>query len=299
VPATAQPTPGPAPTLAVFPLEPKVGVKRAVADLVTEQMVDRVRRAGVFARVVEPRELAVLMSPAQQKSLVECANDACGVVDMDLAGALGVSHVLVGNVARVGNSYLLNARLISLASALTVSSVSDRVQGKSDETLFDLLPSVVERLVSESGLPPLAPLVPAAAVTPPVQASTAPAPATADALPGPRAATPSSGPGSLVKRRPLLLSGAGVAAGGAVAAAVAGLVAMLGASAWALAWGSRNPATRAVLTLDNVTPRALTPLRHVAWMTAGFPLAGCLLAVVLPGLAVAAVLAAAGVVAGP
>ncbi len=149
------------PSVAVFRLEPKHGVPPGAADLLTDTLLNEVRGSGAFSRVVSPAEIAVLMAPEQQQFLVRCASDECALVDNELAGALGVSHILVGNLGKLGNSYLLNLRLLDVQSSVLLASLSERAKGDTEEALLDLVRPASLKLLKEGGLvrePPKAPV---------------------------------------------------------------------------------------------------------------------------------------------
>src|SRR5438045_2438951 len=110
----------PGPSVAVFAVDPQRGAEPALARVVTETVLQEVRRSSSFARVTSPTEIATLMSPAQQITLLKCAQDACALVDMDIAGALGVSHLLVGTVTSLAHAYVLQLKLLELATGKVV-----------------------------------------------------------------------------------------------------------------------------------------------------------------------------------
>ncbi|MEW5847776.1 MAG: hypothetical protein AB2A00_03140 [Myxococcota bacterium] len=147
-------------SLAVFPLEAKVNVPAPVAELLTEALVAEMRAANVFTRVVTPQDIAALMPPEQQKFLMRCASDECALVDQDMAGALGVTHLLVGNMGKLGSSYLLNLRMLEVASSKVVATLSQRFKGKDEEALLDALHPAAEKMIAQARLAPLAPTPP-------------------------------------------------------------------------------------------------------------------------------------------
>ncbi|MEW5851338.1 MAG: hypothetical protein AB2A00_21295 [Myxococcota bacterium] len=138
------------PILAVLPLDAAAGVDRAQAQLFTEPLVQELRDSRAFTRVVTPQELAALMPPEQQAQLLRCAQDECAVVDLDLAGALGASHLLVGNVGRLDDVWLLNVKLLELSTSLVVGSVSERVTGPAS-ALLDAIRPAVRKLLQQGG----------------------------------------------------------------------------------------------------------------------------------------------------
>ena len=117
----------------------------------------QLRKAGAFSRVVAPADIAALMAPEQQKFLMRCASDECAVVDNELAGALGVTHILVGNLGRLGNTYLLNLRLLDARSSVLVASLSNRTRSETEDALLDMVQPALQDLLQQSGLGPPAP----------------------------------------------------------------------------------------------------------------------------------------------
>ncbi|MEW5850760.1 MAG: hypothetical protein AB2A00_18375 [Myxococcota bacterium] len=142
----------PASSVAVFPLEARTGVEQATADLVTLRLVEEVRTRSSFSRVVSPQELSLLMPRDEQKQLVRCATDECALVDTELAGGLGVTHMLVGSVGRLGNSFLVALKVMELRTARDVGSVAERFQATSDEVLLDAVRPATVLLLQRSGL---------------------------------------------------------------------------------------------------------------------------------------------------
>ncbi|MEW5855657.1 MAG: hypothetical protein AB2A00_43180, partial [Myxococcota bacterium] len=147
----ATPTVG-ARSVAVFPLEPLVGISAPAADLISENLVEEVRRRAVFQKVVAPREIALLMPPPQRKQLITCMKDECGLVDTEVAGALGVTHILAGTVGRLGETYLLNLKLLELRTGLTVASLSQQNRGTGEDVLLRAIPPALDKLFGDAGL---------------------------------------------------------------------------------------------------------------------------------------------------
>ncbi|MEW5847571.1 MAG: hypothetical protein AB2A00_02115 [Myxococcota bacterium] len=139
-------------SVAVFPLRAEAELKESVARLLTESLVEQVRKSGRFSRVVTPQEIAATMPAQQQTVIMECARSECGMVDTELAGALGATHVLVGTAGRLGSTYVLALRLLELRSALVVASVTENVSGSGDEVLLRALPRMVSHLLGQAGL---------------------------------------------------------------------------------------------------------------------------------------------------
>jgi TolB-like protein len=137
------------PTVAVFPLEAKTGVSKDTADLLTEKLVEEVRRTEGFSQVVSSKEVEALLSFERQKQALDCSDAGC---IRELAGALGVDFLLVGTLGRLGSSGLVNLRLMNTKSALVASSLSHTICNPSDEAVLRAMRPSVRRLVAEAGL---------------------------------------------------------------------------------------------------------------------------------------------------
>jgi TolB-like protein len=135
--------------LAVFPVQGKLGIHAHLAELVSERVLLDVRQRAAFGRIMSPAEIAQLMPANEQKTLLECASDECSLVDNELAGALGATHITVGNVTRLQKSFQLTLKVFDLRKGLVIATVTHRIPGESPEALLDgVRPAVVELLVN-------------------------------------------------------------------------------------------------------------------------------------------------------
>jgi hypothetical protein len=208
------------PTLAVFPLEAATGVEPGTARVLTDYLVDEVRRTKVFSRVVSAQEIESLIGFERQRQLLDCTERSCLA---EIAGTLGVDMVLGGSVAKLGGTYLGNLRVTETGTALTRASVTMRVKGESPEALLDAVRPAVEQLLAEAGLgavkaPPVTAVPPVVAQAPVKQ--TAPAPAVPASQPQGEGGKEVGGPSLRVP-----LVGAGGA--GLAVAVLGGFVALL------------------------------------------------------------------------
>jgi hypothetical protein len=131
--------------VAIFSLDAEYGVAPGVAKLLTDHLSQEIRDAGGFQRVVSSRELESVMGFEKQRQLMSCQSDSCMA---ELAGALGVDFILVGNVGKIGTSYLLNLKVLDVRNGTLVSGVSDRLRGESEEALLDGVKPAVNRLLA-------------------------------------------------------------------------------------------------------------------------------------------------------
>ena len=139
---------GPAPesptTLGVLPLSAELEVPSGMANLLTESLVQEVRDHQCFSRVVSFKEVEDAISLEQQRQLVNCSSNACMA---EIAGAIGVDFLLGGSVGRIGDTGLLNLKVIESRTGVARASVSERVEWDRGEGVLRNLPAAVRRLL--------------------------------------------------------------------------------------------------------------------------------------------------------
>ncbi len=149
---TAMTAPPTGKVLAVMTLQAKGGVPPEALGLISDHLAEQLQGKPPWERVLNPQDVAVLMPDAQQQQIVECALDACVLVDLEMAGGLGATHLLAGSLGKVGTDYLLSLKLFELRSASVIASLSERVPGASDEKVLDALPNAAALIMQRSGL---------------------------------------------------------------------------------------------------------------------------------------------------
>jgi TolB-like protein len=174
------------PSVALLPLDAKVGVDAPTADVITESLVVKVREQGMFSRVVSAKDLETVMGLEAKRQAVNCSTDSCMA---DIAGALGVDFVMAGSVARLGGSFVFNIKLVNARTGLAASSVAMRLRGDSSEVLLDAIgPSVMQLLRDAHLRPPSAQVPePEQLAAPSKSAAASAAPLSKTPLPGNRA----------------------------------------------------------------------------------------------------------------
>ncbi|MEW5851567.1 MAG: hypothetical protein AB2A00_22445 [Myxococcota bacterium] len=179
-----------APSVAVAALQAQHGVTPGLATLLTDALVQHIRDAKAFSRVVSSSEISTQLGAERAELMSGCDSEGCVA---ELAGALGVDYLLIGNVGKIGTSYVLNARLLDVKSVRTVASRSERFRNDSEEAVLDGLPGVVRKLLDEAairhalGAPPPPVPAPAVVATPaPASPTRAPPESTTRATPAPK-----------------------------------------------------------------------------------------------------------------
>jgi hypothetical protein len=89
---------------------------------------------GGGVRVTTASEISSLLGFERQKQLLGCSDDATSCV-AELAGALGVDGLVVGNVARFGTEFAVNVKVLDSRSGQARAAATTRV--KSEPALLD------------------------------------------------------------------------------------------------------------------------------------------------------------------
>lgn len=92
----------PTKSVAVFPLEQKTGVTQESAELLTDVVVQALRDASVFSRVMSAKEIETVLAFNVTKEMASCGNSSCLA---EIAGQLGVDYIVAGNLGRLGRAH--------------------------------------------------------------------------------------------------------------------------------------------------------------------------------------------------
>ena len=190
------------PKLAVLQVAAGEGVPQSTAAAITEAVVGEVRRQS-RAEVITQREIASILSLENQKAMLGCQTDACMA---ELGGALGADRLVAGDLARLGESFLLHLRVVDVKKVRVAAQADRRLRGGTIDDVLDVLPAMVAELFP--GAPPappaqaVAPMAPAPAPAPAVMPPPAvtPAPLVAVPAPGPGLAAPPATGAALGKK---------------------------------------------------------------------------------------------------
>lgn len=204
------------PSVAVVGLQSKgEGVNKDTAELITANLVARLRTSKRYSRVVDTKELESLLGFERQKQLMDCDGTNCMA---ELAGALGVDFLIQGSLGRLdAQTWMLNLSLVDTKTTQAHGTVSRVIKGASAAVVLESMDSVLLELHSDHAAPGGVAAAPApGAKTEPAAAATPPAPVAPDE---------GKGGGGKVARIAGLV---GIGAGAAVAV-VGVLVAVVGA----------------------------------------------------------------------
>jgi hypothetical protein len=131
-----------APKLAVLQVAAGEGVPPSTAAAITEALVAEVRRQS-GAEVITQREIASILSLEKQKAMLGCETDACMA---ELGGALGADRLVAGDMAKLGESFLLHVRVVEVTKVRVSAQADRRLRGGTIDDVLDVLPGVVAEL---------------------------------------------------------------------------------------------------------------------------------------------------------
>ncbi|MBI5497965.1 MAG: hypothetical protein HY904_23380 [Deltaproteobacteria bacterium] len=118
--AAAAPAPPESASVFVWTLEAAQAQDRELAQVLSDRVVDALRRAEPSARVVHDRELQDVLARAGLLQLGQCTD--CLVA---LEEGLSVRRVLTGRLARLGGLLAVSLSLVDTGSADVVASVQE------------------------------------------------------------------------------------------------------------------------------------------------------------------------------
>jgi TolB-like protein len=132
-----------------------------VAGALEESVSTELGRLGRF-EVIGRSDIAALLGIERQRQLLGCSNESSSCL-AELSGALGAPFVIAGQLARVGESFKLDLKLIDNGRSTVIARES--VTEPKAEALFGDVDSMVRRLADAAApvrVPPAAWIVTAA-----------------------------------------------------------------------------------------------------------------------------------------
>src|SRR5512138_67720 len=149
------------PKLAVLAVTAGEGVPASTAAAITEAVVAEVRKQS-RAEVITQREISSILTLENQKAMLGCQTDACMA---ELGGALGADRLVAGDLAKLGESFLLHLRVVDVKKVRVAAQSDRRLRGGTIDDVLDVLPAMVGELFPAAGAQPqvaVAPPPPAA-----------------------------------------------------------------------------------------------------------------------------------------
>ncbi|MFL5319924.1 MAG: hypothetical protein ACJ790_09745 [Myxococcaceae bacterium] len=97
----------------------------SVAEFYSDYFAEQLRASGVS--VITRSDTATLLGFERQKQLMGCNEEASSCV-AEIAGALGVTGLVSGSLAKLGNAYSVQVKILSAQDGHALYSASDRVE---------------------------------------------------------------------------------------------------------------------------------------------------------------------------
>ncbi len=137
------------PSVALFNLEAKGAVQAAVAEQLTDLVLDEMRKEKRFSRVVSQKEVETVLGFERQKQMLDCSAESCV---SEIAGSLGVDLVVTGSIGRLGSSWVFSVRMLRSRDGQAASSVTARACGESEDSAVALVVPAVAKLLLDAGV---------------------------------------------------------------------------------------------------------------------------------------------------
>lgn len=126
------------------------GLAEGEANTLTDAFRSYLINTGRF-RVMERGQMdAILKEQGFQRSGA-CTDEACMV---EMGQLLGVENIVAGSVGKVGATFSINVRLISVATGEIIRSVNRFHKGEIDDLLTELLPTMASDLTDQGPIAP-------------------------------------------------------------------------------------------------------------------------------------------------
>lgn len=128
------------PSLVVVGIRAKAGVQPDIAEVLAGTLTVRVRAAGQFSRVMGQDDVERVIGLEKQKQLLNCDTTSCMA---ELAGALGADFLMGGDVAKLGNTWLLNLSLQDARTSQVVGSATESLPNADEGMLLAALDRMI------------------------------------------------------------------------------------------------------------------------------------------------------------
>jgi len=123
------------------------GLTDAQASFFAEHFSVQLQRAGDDVRVTTPKDLETVLGVEKQKQLLGCADDSSSCM-AEIAEALGAAGLVTGQIAKVGQRYQLNVKIMAPEGTKTLYLHSSELL-PSEEALIAELNAVAADAVAK------------------------------------------------------------------------------------------------------------------------------------------------------
>lgn len=135
----------PAPLRVASPGLQVVNIDAKLGEFYSEHLAQQLKYAGLL--VVTSREIASLLGIERQRQLLGCSEGGCMA---ELANALGVDGIVLGDVALLSGRYQLNLKILATSDGRTVALASSSVGSEGE--LVETLTAAAKQLTRDASL---------------------------------------------------------------------------------------------------------------------------------------------------
>jgi TolB-like protein len=136
----AQEAPALKPTLAILDLDAQ-GVSRVEAGAVSDALRNAMAELKEYTVVERGQMQEILKEQGFQQT--GCTSSECAV---EAGKLLGARYLVVGGVGKLGETYVLNVRVVDVQTGVVVRVSSEKIRGKIDDILTMAIPVVAAKL---------------------------------------------------------------------------------------------------------------------------------------------------------
>ena len=111
--------------VAVMDLSAKAGVDAVKAATLTDILCAAIKDIGEY-KVISREDIRAMLMHVQDQQLLGCDDTRCLA---EIGGALGVPLLVFGNIGMLGDTYVINLKLIDIDNADVVNRISEKYSG--------------------------------------------------------------------------------------------------------------------------------------------------------------------------
>ena len=131
--------------LAVIDLQAVRGIPKGLDQLLNEALLTELKASGRFKPILSSSDMRGLLDLEQQRTALGCDASNCLV---EIGGALGVPYLLVPSLGRLGDRYLLQAKVLLVEDARVVARA--QVSTRNYRQLLDVVERLSDELIAQT-----------------------------------------------------------------------------------------------------------------------------------------------------
>jgi len=118
-------------------------MEKELGTLLTEVLTSEIDKSKTFQRVVSAQDVSALLGYERLNQIVGCTDTSCLT---EIGGALGVERLLASNIGKVGETYVINLKLINVPESKTEARYYESFKGEAGQ-LIEAIPNAIHHLL--------------------------------------------------------------------------------------------------------------------------------------------------------